>query len=453
MKTVLLTIFQGAVAKNVLRTTIVKTLLAQQDVRVICIVMSPKRATFYRKEIAHERISYDAFYAVPVGRLERVLSFLKFRLIKTATTDLRHRMSYDMHRNYIRYAASVFFNRLIARSSVRKILRFFDYHFIADPGFGALLEKHHPDVVFLTHLFDDAEISLLREARKRMLPTVGFINSWDKLTARCSLRLLPDQLIVFNEIVKQEAVMHADMPEANIAVCGIPQYDTYVTDTPTLRQDFFKKIGIDPARHLILFSPAGIRFSASDWTMIDFLHEVVSGLEGETAAELFVRFPPNDFIDARQLDQRTWLKYILPGVRFGTKWSTDWDMNFDELKLLTDTLVHTSVFVCYSTSIAIDAAIFDKPIIGIGFEIEKNLPLVQSPTQYYKTDHFIKALRPGAMRMVRNKEELVEAIKAYLSDPSLDREGRKQLVKEQCWRLDGKSGERIASEILKKLRN
>lgn len=448
MKTILISIFHGAAAKNILRTDVVKTLLRSSDVRVVCLMRFPERADLYRKEIPHERIIYDTFYKTSGSMLERFFSFMKYRLIRTATTDLRHKMSFDGRRNYLLYGVAVFSNFIVARPMVRRALRFFDYHFIGDPGFGAVLEKYHPDIVFITHLFNDAEVSLLREAKKKKIATVGFINSWDKLTARSSLRLLPDTLVVFNEIVKKEAIEQADMPASRIAVCGIPQYDRYVNDTPMPREEFFKKIGIDSKKRLILYSPRGIVFSVSDWTIIDFLHDsIVSGEIGE--ADMLVRFPPNDFLDEDELSKRPWLKYDLPGRRFGTKRSVDWDMDFDELKHLANSLAHASIVVGYTSSIAIDAAVFDKPIIGINFEVNHDLPLAASPTAYYRTEHFSKALRAGGIRQVGSKQEFLEVIKAYLRDPSLDRAGRRRLAEEQCWRLDGKSGERIASVILK----
>ena len=93
------------------------------------------------------------------------------------------------------------------------------------------------------------------------------------------------------------------------------------------------------------------------------------------------------------------------------------------------------------------AAIFGKPTVGIAFEVKKQ-PLSKSPTQYYQTEHYAKAVATGGMRLAKSEEELVGAINAYLADPSLDRQARKRLVESQCWRMDGKAGERIAKIVL-----
>ncbi|MDP3727754.1 MAG: hypothetical protein Q8R35_03925, partial [bacterium] len=63
--------------------------------------------------------------------------------------------------------------------------------------------------------------------------------------------------------------------------------------------------------------------------------------------------------------------------------------------------------------------------------------------------HYAKAVATGAIRLARSQEELIAAINAYLADPALDREKRERLIRMQCWRVDGKAGERIAGRILK----
>ena len=447
MRTIFITIFQAIEAKNILRTTVLERLAARPDIRLVCFVKFEERAAFYRREIPHERIVFEPFPSMPQGYFERCMSFLKFHLIRTKTTNLKKRMNLERSGNWPLFFVSHILNWLFARPIVRRLLRPLDLRLVGDPGFGPYFERYRPAVVLLAHLFDDVETALLREARRRGVPSVGYINSWDKITTRASLRLLPDTMLVFNDIVKAEAMRYADMPAGRIIPTGIPQYDRYVTGEPALREEFFRRIGIDPAKRLVVYAPMGRTFSDSDWEMIDILYTAIErGRIGPDAA-LLVRFQPNDFVDESELKRRPWLHYDLPGIRFGTERSVDWDMGFEELKHLTDTLAHLTVLVCYASSIAIDAAIFGKPTVGIAFEVKKQL-LAKSPTQYYRTEHYAKAVATGGIHLAKSEEELVTAINAYLADPSLDNEKRKRLVESQCWRMDGRAGERIGRAIL-----
>ena len=127
-------------------------------------------------------------------------------------------------------------------------------------------------------------------------------------------------------------------------------------------------------------------------------------------------------------------------------------MDMHDLAHLAYTLNAMSLLIGYASSIAIDAAFFDKPIISINFEVEKNLSPAQSPTNYQQMVHCKTLRRPGGMRFVQTEDELIDWVKRYLADPALDRSGRTRLVQEQCVYTDGKSGERIGEFILKELK-
>lgn len=446
MRTIFITIFQGVEAKNILRTDIYKKLIADEDIRLVFFVDSPERAEYYKREFTHPRVIYEVVPEILSKGLDAFFSNVSFLFLKTATTDLRRKMDLEQNRNHVSHFVSWTMNRLLARRLFRKIIRALDYALIRTNFYSLYFEKYRPAAVFLAHLFDDNEAHLLREARRSGVKTIGFINSWDKLTSRRSLRLLPDSMIVFNDIVKKEALKYADMPAKDIFVAGIPQYDWHVNHRPISREEFCRKNSLDISKKIIVYAPMGKTFSNSDWDIIDLLRGSI--VDGQLSnVNLFIRFQPNDFLDEAELTKRPWLKYDYPGVRFSRKRGVNWDMSFEDIRGLTDTLANADLFICYASSMSVDAAIFDKPVININFEVKEKQSLSQTPTFFYQTEHYGKALRAGGIQMPESKEELIRDINAYLADPSLDREGRRCLINDQCGKLDGKSGQRIAEYI------
>ena len=447
MKTIFITSFEGMEIKNILRTSIFSTLLEDPDVRIVLFTRNQERADYHKREFHDSRIVYEIVEKPEIKGLDAFLQKLKFMLLKTESTDLRRRMRYAADHNRIAYWGGLALNRILARKLSRIMLRFLDYHFVDNLQYDAYFEKYKPNLVVLGNLFTESETDFLRASKKRGIRTIGFINSWDKTTARSVLRGHPNKIIVFNDIVKDEVVCLNDVDPKHIFVGGMPHFDRYFKGTRTSRADFLKKINVPPESRYILYAPIGNAFSDSDWDMIDLLYRLKE--EGKFGAntEVVVRFPPNDFIDSVELEKRPNLRYQIPGFRFSNVRGTDWDMGEEEMVQLADTLAHTSLLIGYTSSIAIDAAVFDKPVINIFFEIKKKKSPFLSPMHYYEMTHYAKTFGAGGTRVVHNPDELVLWVNRYLDDSSIDREGRQRIVREQCYITDGTSGERIGMFI------
>ena len=453
MKTIFITSFEGIETKNVLRTPIFTTLLARSDICLVVFTKDRARLEYHKREFSNPRILYEMVSSFPVRGLDLFFQWLKFTMLNTASTRLRRRMLYEIDGNTLRYYFGLAASWFLARKFFIKISRFLDWHLVENSIYDAYFKKYKPDLVFLANIFYEPEIHFLRSAKKYGVKTIGFINSWDKVTARCILRLLADKFIALNDIVKKELIDFNHVPKKNIFVGGVPQYDDYFLGKRKSREEFFREIGVDPRKKLILYAPIGLAFSNTDWEMIDLLCALKA--EGKLGAdtEIIVRFHPYDRPSPEEIAKRPGLIYEHPGKVFsgkqGEAW--DWDMSFDELWHLGDTLRHADLLICYASSLAIDAAIFDKPIININFEVVKNLPMIKSATQFYKMTHYKKAIETGAIRLVENPQKLLEWAGRYISDPSLDRKEREKLVKTECQFMDGKSGERIGKFILENL--
>jgi CDP-glycerol glycerophosphotransferase (TagB/SpsB family) len=62
--------------------------------------------------------------------------------------------------------------------------------------------------------------------------------------------------------------------------------------------------------------------------------------------------------------------------------------------------------------------------------------------------HVRAALAHGPARIAESEERLLDHIRAYLADPSLDRVARARAAAEEAGPADGRAGERIARELL-----
>ncbi|MFY9463170.1 MAG: CDP-glycerol glycerophosphotransferase family protein [Candidatus Sungiibacteriota bacterium] len=461
MRTIFIPIFSGMEGKNILRTDIYRVLAERSDIQLVFFLRHAALKTYYANEFAHPRSVFEVVPDVRRSAAERFFSFLKYYLLRSATVDLRRRLHREESGNWFYYGLSFFANRLLARPSIRRIVRFIDERLIRESVFEEFFEKYNPALIFLADLFDDLECAFARAARRRGVRSVGMINTWDRTTSRWMIRTLPDYFIVFNEIMKKELADYADMESIRIAVCGTVQHDHLVAHPPTPRQIFFQKMGIPLTHRLLVYCPLGAAFDGSRKTLdahiIARLSSWITGRAfGTDEITLVVRFHPNDRVREEDLKSYPHVVYDIPGIKFAREFASsvvartrgqNWDMSQEDLDRLRDTLAYAAVVICYYTSLSIDGAVLDKPVININFDVKNDI-FVEVPHPYYTTTHYQKAAVTAGIRLVHNEKELQEWIVLYLNDPSRDREGRARLVETQCGSVDGKSGKRVGEFIL-----
>lgn len=446
--TLFISLFEGVESKNLLRTGVIQKIIEKSpNSRLVLFVKNKERAEYYAKEFTDPRLIFEVVAPYELTGLSKNFSSLKFNFLQTKTTDIRARIIAE-NRGQLYYYFSLASHRLLSNRLCVSIFRLLDKLFVQPRHFDEFFKKYSPDLVFLANIYEDFETDFLKAAKQWGVKNIALINSWDRATARCVLRVLPDDMIVFNPAVRDQMIQHHYMPRSRIYISGLPQYDIYARPPSISRDNFLAKLGIPGMNKIIVYSPIGGMFSNSDWEIMDKLHELRDQGKFGPNISILVRFSPNDFIKEEDLKKRPNLLYQMPGVRFSKVRTTDWEMTERELDDLHNTMYHMSLIVCYASSISIDAAVLDKPVINVGFEVKDNGTLAKSPTIFYGMTHYAHALATGGIKLVKNEEELVTAVCSYLKDPTLDSLGRNRLVDQQCFYTDGGSAERVAAHIV-----
>jgi len=451
MKTVFISILQGVEARNILRTDIFRILSKYEDAKIVLLVPSKYKFDHYKKEFPEtNRLKYEIINNYQKTFLDKPFSLFKVYLLKTETMDIKRRLRLLKDRNYFRYYISYIFNRVVSRRFIRRAIRFLDEYIVWDNNFKKLFDKYNPDLVFLAHLFGDEEISILREAKKRGVKSIGFVISWDKLTSRNIIRILPDRLIVPNDINKEEAIKYQNVPEDIIFVGGGPQFDIYQETDFSSKEEFCRQLGIDPSKKIILFCPMGRSFSGSDRRTIDLLEDFYNKKRFDENVHFIVRFPPNDSVDISNFDNKNF-SIQSPGVRFSAARGVDWDMTFNDLNLLANTIYHSSLVISGPSTMFIDAAILDKPIIGINFGAS-GIFSINGKFPYYKFTHLENVVKLNGVSIAEDSEELLNLINLYLTSPQNNKKERSLIVKEQVGDPVYLSGKKIADFIISNIK-
>jgi hypothetical protein len=298
-----------------------------------------------------------------------------------------------------------------------------------------------------------SEIPVLRTARRRSIPAMAVDLSWDNLTNKFFPARQVDRLVVWNTTMRDEARALHGYPDGRIRVAGAPQFDSYFREPRSSRAEFCARTGLDPSRRIItLATIPRSKFPHHD-VVIDRLVEAFDAGAVREPAGLLVRVHPRD--DVRPYARHAARPHVVvekpfraTAVRSGD--GMDIDFTQENTRHLADTLYHSDVVLNVASTVAIEASIFDTPVINIGFDGQpgSNTALM---AWHYGSTHFQKVVRSGAVRIAQSPRELVDLINRYLSDPSRDAEGRRRIVAEQCEFTDGRSAERVAAAVVDQL--
>lgn len=319
-------------------------------------------------------------------------------------------------------------------------------------AYRTLFETHRPALlVTATAGFLPIEVPLIYAAKRFGVPQMGVDLGWDNLSSKYHTVLPVDHLAVWNETMRDEAVRYHRFHPERVQVTGALPFDTYfgAGAIPT-RRELCESVGADPGRPLITLAttPAGVYPTTE--RIVETLAEAIGrGALGSRAAQLLVRVHPRDhaerymrFHDGRHVFVEKPFKRLerCPGL-------SDLDAftpGADGRRRLAATLAHSDVVVNFASTTTVEAALFNTPVVNIGFDDVPDLVPPLSIRRYYDYEHYQPVVQTGAAAVAAGVDELVGAVRRYLEAPETDAEARRELVRRCCTFTDGRTGVRLA---------
>ncbi|MBI1975589.1 MAG: CDP-glycerol glycerophosphotransferase family protein [Candidatus Vogelbacteria bacterium] len=458
--TFLIPIGNNFFARNFLRTEAFRILSSRTDVRLVLLAHRQK-LDYYKAHFNMPNVVFDicpdirGLYSEQFFQTIEQASIVTSRSHMDQMTGLFRGGEKNSPLQFIRRLGVFSFKRFfrIVGRIGRPYRMFFRAFYFAYPSntFAGILKKYAPDVVFCPTMVWGEDYRLMREAKKAGIATAGMIFSWDTFYSKTLLRLHPDHLLVQTDMIRHQAIHLGDYPEDKIIVTGILQYDLYFKHPPICsREDFMREIGGDPSKKLILYAFSGKAGLHIDVDIVDILHCAISeNLLGEDVQVLLRPYPRFDFGQEKLEKMRARYGFLAHAstTSIGTG-RADWEMDEEAVAFLANSLFHADIVITIYSTFFIEAAIFDKPLVGIAFDGYRTYNYWNSARRFFDWDHLRDIKSTNAIWLATDKEEFVRALCAYLKDPARLRSERKQLVLQQAQFVDGRSGMRTAHALL-----
>lgn len=169
---------------------------------------------------------------------------------------LRDRAEKRLPRVYVIIVKLVLRGGSRARRWLGSALRALERLIPAIPALEAFIREHNPDLLLVTPLVElgSQQVDYVKCAQRLGIPSALCVASWDNLTSKGLIRVIPDHVIVWNEAQKSEAItLHGVAPD-RVVVTGAQLFDRWFETEPSRsREEFCRTVGLDPRERFVLY--------------------------------------------------------------------------------------------------------------------------------------------------------------------------------------------------------
>lgn len=451
MKCIFIILDSGSAIRNMLRTDVFKTLKTDSNLKIV--IFSPITNDEFKEEFGSENVFIEPTPRKKPNPIVKLLQSVKKDLWANNTKLFTFKQKREKRKG--RFVRRFALKALTGKSSNRRLdsyikflerLELFFTPSIADHYF----KKYKPDLICYTSIYSNY-LCIEIEGQKRGIKTICFIQSWDNPTSKGPFPVRPDRVAVWNNILKDEVVNHHNFAEDKVFISGAPQFDIYTDKANFLPKDkFFKKWGLDTERKLITYTTGTPGTAPFDHEVIELLYEALQNNSFINLSQLLIRLHPKDkYGYYKKFEDKPHLVIQRPGRSAQT--NDNWNPTREDMYGLAELMNYSDVVINVASTITIDAVAFDTPVVNVAFDGYKTKPYKDSCKRYYDYDHYKNIVKTGGVKIAYSIGELIDYANLYLKNPSNDAEGRRIIREEQCWKLDGNSGRRIAEYIFQYL--
>ncbi len=300
-----------------------------------------------------------------------------------------------------------------------RALRFWRWIEAAGPSsetIAAVLREARPDVVLVAPTIwpkSPIEADYLHAAHQLGIPTIGYVNSWDNMTSKGTVHVVPDVYVVWNEPLAQECVDLHDLPAGAVRITGAPHVDRFFTMQPTVGAAAMRRdMGCADDRPYVVFLCSSRTLMASEVDLVTRMAEAFARRFPGGAPMIVVRPHPTN--------PEPWADYVHPGVtlypRQGDQADSpeSWQDYFNQL-------AHALAVFGLNTTAFLEAVVVDRPCLTI---VAEEFFGAQG-----RTGHFRHLLKGDFMDVSRDVDEVAARVADLLDGVDAKAHGRREFTR------------------------
>jgi hypothetical protein len=390
------------------------------------------------------------------GHLEQLFISIHKAMIYNPTIKLRSKyglmlkstIRFKYLRNFIeRYFFGIFFNW----NGPRKLFKYIDAKIFPCNIYNDVIKKYNPVLVFITSLGSDDEVALLRNCKACNIKSVGMAQTWDNLS-KFGFREKVDFLVVWSEYMEEEAIKFQTYKKENIRIVGVPQFDYYKKMEIDSKERFFKKFDLNMQKKLIVFGSEGPVCPDDPYIVYVLKEKIKNGILKNYQILIRPHFGYKNDMDR-------FLEYVDNKIVFidndygFSNFKDGTTMSLKTVKNLIAEIKYSAAFVTSASTLVLDAVANGKQALLYNFDKNKSQKFGDSIKRLYTSLWFKEIFKIGLDNIVKDEDDLVNKIEEISQNNNKDIDKRKKLIKRFCYKIDGKSSERLFGFIDEYIKN
>ncbi len=295
--------------------------------------------------------------------------------------------------------------------SLRWIFPFYKKRFLASlppcTELEQVIDAFKPDAILHPTVLEGLFISDLSAlGKKKNIPFIALMNSWDNPSTKAMALDLPEWLVVWGEQSKNHAVQFLGMDPKQVKILGAAQFDVYRTPPEKSREEICASMEIDPNKKLILY--AGSSKCVNEIKHLQELDQLIVEGKIPNAHVIFRPHPwrdpaPNeaDFFDIPwknvSMDPSMREFYSKPSAKEEVK------VNLVSYNATHNILSAVDLVMSNMSTLMLEAALHGKPTLALMTETDlKDSTTLRLITQFYFFQEMLERLEIPSCREYRD---------------------------------------------------
>lgn len=392
---------------------------------------------FRSNRINHINILDSWHQKIYVERGKSLKAFIKFKVFRKVEIYLA--------KYFLKYI-SLRFQKLIEKLCYRILYN-------ESVRLKSVFEEHKIDLVFSNQpLISYYDRPAIWASEKLGIKTICILTAWDNLSTKGRIPINYDYYLVWSKWMSDQLIKtHKHIKKNQIEIVGPSVLDIYwQKNLRKTKSDFFKDIELDQNKPVILFCAAPSGQTPNQPEMVTEIYEAIKQSKIINNAQLLVRPHP---VGANSYWQN--FRKTFPEVPFSLSKIVEnhdgikWKPSTNDIKLLINSILHCDIMINFSSTVTLEAFIFNKPVINIAYDYQKDSFYHHYTRNAYSVESYKPVVENNSTKIAYSLDELINHTNNYLKNPRQNQKNRENLLKLICEYLDGKSSERTANFICK----